>query len=210
MEEIRFPRIPDLTDLDDTELVELARSRGRRDQRPFQILVERHQTTIWRVCYGFMGNQEDAEDLTQETFVKAYRNLAGFEGRSAFRTWVYRIAINTCQNELRQRSRRPQASPTTLEVAAEFLPSSEDTESMAQRHEQYAILATAYRMLRPEDRQILAMKDLEDFPYNQIAETLEISLSAAKMRVQRARTALNLLYQQVESRWGHLDTEARL
>lgn len=202
---IRVNRTVDFAELSDAELVELARQRGRRDQRPFQILMERHQNTIWRVCYGFLGNSEDAEDLTQETFVKAYRNLPRFEGRSSFKTWVYRIAINNCQNELRRRSRRPQDSQTSLETAADFLPSAEDTEALAQRREQYAMLAGAYRLLRPEERRVLAMKDLEDLPYAEIAEMLGISLSAAKMRVQRARAALSGHYRQIEAHWGQLE-----
>lgn len=184
----------DLSLLEDTELVTIAKERGKSDDRPFRILMERHQNTIWRVCYGFMKNAEDAEDLTQEVFIKAYRNLIKFEGRSSFKTWVYRIAINTSQNELRKRSRRPQESATPLETAAEFMPSSDNIEATAQKRAEHELLLRAFQQLRPVESQVLIMKDLEGRPYADIAYELDISLSAAKMRVQRARDALSVAY----------------
>ena len=186
-----------LSELPDTELVRLAQERGNKDERPFGVLVERHQNTVWRVCYNFMGNQEDAEDLAQEVFLKAYRNLVKFEGRSSFKTWIYRIAINTSQNELRRRSRRPQVSSTPLETAAEFIASSENVEEKTLQQARYDTLLKAFKKLRPEESGVLMLKDLEGRPYAEIAEMLGISLSAAKMRVQRARAALNTTYHRI-------------
>lgn len=187
----------DLSELSDNDLIELAKKRGDKDPRPFRLLVERHQNTVFRVCYNFMHNSEDAEDLAQEVFLKAYRNLSKFEGRSSFKTWIYRIAINTSQNELRRRSRRPQESPTPLETAAEFIPSSDNVEESTQKRAQYAVLLQAFKRLRPEESQVLMLKDLEGRPYAEIAEMLDITLSAAKMRVQRARTALSTTYHRI-------------
>ena len=183
-----------MSDLTDAELVSIAQERGMKDERAFHELVDRHQNTVWRVCYNFTGNGEDAEDLTQEVFLKAYRNLAKFEGRSSFKTWIYRIAINTSQNELRRRSRRPQVSQTPLETAAEFVPSSENVEETTLQHNRHEVLADAFQQLRPEEAQVLLLKDLEGRPYAEISEMLDISLSAAKMRVQRARSALQKKY----------------
>ena len=184
-------------DLSDDELVTIAKQRGGRDDRPFRLLMERHQNTVWRVCYNFMHNSEDAEDLTQEVFLKAYRNLEKFEGRSSFKTWIYRIAINTSQNELRRRSRRPQVSTTPLDTATEFMPSSEDVEKSTQTRAEHQLLVEAFKQLRPVESQVLIMKDLEGRPYAEIAEELDISLSAAKMRVQRARDALSSMYRRL-------------
>ena len=175
---------------EDHELVALAQTRGNKDSRPFRLLMERHQNTVWRVCYNFFNNADDAEDLAQEVFLKAYRNLHRFEGRSSFKTWVYRIAINTSQNEIRRRSRRPQASETTLETAAEFIPSNQSVESTVQQRSRYEVLAQALQQLKPHEFKALMLKDIEGKPYQEIAEELDISLSAAKMRVQRARGAL--------------------
>lgn len=185
--------------LSDDELVRLSQERGGRDDRPFRLLMERHQTTIHRVCYGFLKNGSDAEDLTQEVFLKAYRNLHRFEGRSSFKTWVYRIAINTSQNELRRRDRRPKASPTPLETAVEFIPSSQNVEKTAQRNARNKLLEEALKQLRPEELKVLILKDIEGRPYNEIARKLNISLSAAKMRVQRARAALKVKFRELDN-----------
>ncbi len=185
--------------LEDTELVSLAKARGGRDDRPFRLLIERHQKTVWRVCYGFVHNAEDAEDLTQDVFLKAYRNIPRFEGRSSFKTWIYRIAINTSQNELRRRSRRPQPSETTLEVAAEFMPSSQNVEETVAQHSRNELLSQALKALKPGEFQVLVLKDIEGKAYADIASELNISLSASKMRVQRARASLQTTYKKLAS-----------
>lgn len=159
--------------------------------------MRRYQRLIWRVCYRFMGNGDDAEDLTQEVFFKVYRNLASFAGRSTFKTWIYRIAINTAQNELRARARRPQESETEMETVAEFMPAAETVEETILEKGRKERLAAAFATLRPDDVQILRYKDIEQKQYDEIADLLGIGLSAAKMRVQRARLALQSVYQQL-------------
>lgn len=186
-----------IAQLTDEELVTLCRERGERDERLFQELMRRYQRLVWRVCYRFMGNGDDAEDLTQEVFFKVYRNLASFEGRSTFKTWLYRIAMNTAQNEIRARARRPQESETELETAAEFIPDVETVEETILEQNKRERLAAAFASLRPEDIQILRYKDIEQKQYDEIAALLGIGLSAAKMRVQRARLSLQAVYQQL-------------
>ncbi|MCO5183715.1 MAG: RNA polymerase sigma factor [Anaerolineae bacterium] len=185
---------PTLTDLDDDQLVLLCLNRGQRNDRPYQELFRRHNKMVWHICYRFLGNGSDAEDMTQEVFFKAYRNLEKFEGRSLFKTWIYRIAVNTCQNELRRRSRRPQESQTELEVATEFIPSAETVDQTYDQLALSELLADALNALRPSEREIIILKDVEERPYADIADIMNISLSAAKMRVQRARLALQREY----------------
>ena len=186
-----------IAQLTDDELIQLCLERGERDDRLFQELMRRYQRLIWRVCYRFMGNGDDAEDLTQEVFFKVYRNLASFAGRSTFKTWIYRIAINTAQNELRARARRPQESETEMETVAEFMPAAETVEETILEKGRKERLAAAFATLRPDDVQILRYKDIEQKQYDEIADLLGIGLSAAKMRVQRARLALQSVYQQL-------------
>jgi RNA polymerase sigma-70 factor (ECF subfamily) len=185
---------PDLTD---DELVQIFQARGGRDDRPFRELFRRYQTVVWRACYGMMRNANDAEDLTQEVFFKAYRNLNKFEGRSSFKTWIYRIAINTAQNEIRRRKRRAQEAETAVEDMAEYLPSATSLESTIEEEQQRRLLQEALAELRAEEYEVLYLKDIEDRPYAEIADILDISLSAAKMRVQRARLALRVSYRQI-------------
>ena len=186
-----------LTELSDTALIELCHQRGTRDERPFQELMARYQPMVWRLCYSYLRNAQDAEDLTQEVFFKVYRSLPQFEGRSAFKTWLHRVAVNTCQNELRRRNRRPQEAAAELETIAEITVGSQSTERAY--HEKYTreLLATALAQLDPDVSEILYMKDYEERPYHEIAERFDIGLSAAKMRVQRARLALQVQVRQL-------------
>lgn len=176
-----------LQDLPDKILVEQARARSAVDDRPFAVLFERHKHMVWSVCYRFVANGEDAEDLLQDVFIKAYRGLASFEGRSTFRTWLYQIAINTCRNDLRRRRRRPDPIVTPMDdlKLADPAPSPGSIQG-----EWSEAVPTAMMNLRPAEREILILRDFEGRPYDEIAALQEIRLSAAKMRVQRARIAL--------------------
>lgn len=183
----------------DEELVRMCLARGDKDERPFRQLFQRHQGHIWRTCYRFVQNPHDAEDLTQEVFFKAYRALAQFEGRASFKTWLQRIAVNTGQNELRCRSRRPQEAGTPIEDLAEWLPEAGTFAADRAVPDRQEDLAEALAALRPGEVEVLQLKDLEERPYAEVAHMLDISLSAAKMRVQRARLALAMAYQELET-----------
>ena len=185
-----------LTDLPDDELVALCQAQGSYDDRPIEELLHRYQNMVWRVCYSFMRNAQDAEDLTQEVFLRVYRSLPHFEGRSSLKTWIYRIALNTCKNEIRHRSRRPQTAESDVQTLADVLPATLTTESEWQKINTRRQLAVAFSRLRPEEYDILTLRDVEERPYTEIAEMLSINLSAAKMRAKRARESLKLnLYQ---------------
>jgi len=86
-----------LSDLDDSELVGAA---ARGDREAFDVLVERHRRAVYQVCYRFVNNHEDASDLAQDAFVRAWRGLKNFRGQSALSTWLYRIAVNVCLNRV--------------------------------------------------------------------------------------------------------------
>jgi RNA polymerase sigma-70 factor (ECF subfamily) len=185
--------------LSDDALVALCLERGARDDRPFQELMQRHHQMIWRVCYSYFANIEDAEDLTQDVFFKIYRSLAQFEGRSSFKTWIYRIALNVCQNEARQRGRRPLLEATDVETMAETLPGTAPLETTWQEAQQSELFHKTWAALPADIAELLWLKDVEQRPYQEIADLLTISLSAAKMRVQRARLTLQAQYKLHES-----------
>lgn len=190
---------PDLTTVSDQELVELCVKAGNKDERPFREVFRRHRQMVWNVCYGFVRNPEDAEDLTQDVFFKAYRGLPNFEGRSSMKTWLHRIALNVGQNELRRRSRRPQDSETSIDLLGEYLSVSESPESQVMHKAQQEMLRQAIDSLKPEASEVIYLKDIQQLPYGDIADQLGISLSAAKMRVQRARLALVNAYRELST-----------
>jgi RNA polymerase sigma-70 factor (ECF subfamily) len=158
------------------------------------VLYKRHQQYIWRICYRYVQNPQNAEDLMQEVFFKAYRGMTNFEGRSSFKTWLSRIATRTCLNELRHWERRPQIHPEPLDIFAEFIPSEDVAGPSRERTPELAVLAWAMTRLRPEELEVIQMKDLDERTYDEIAQIQEISLSAAKMRVHRTRLALRAAY----------------
>jgi RNA polymerase sigma-70 factor (ECF subfamily) len=188
-----------LADLSDEELVKLHVEMGAMDDRPFQELFGRYHNLVWRVCYSTLRNSQDAEDLAQEVFLKVHRYLGNFEGRASLKTWIYQIALNTSRNELRRRSRRPDVSDTDVDTMAEYLPSPLSVEAEWQQRRQREQIALALNQLKPDETTILHLKDYEERPYHEIAQTLAISLSAAKMRAKRARVSMRAAYTQVVS-----------
>ena len=176
----------DLNTWDDRSLVERASRRGGSDDRPFTVLFERHQRSVWSVCYRFTGDAADAEDLLQEVFIKAYRSLFTFQGRSSFRTWLYQIALNTCRNELRRRRRRPAQIVAHID---DLKLVDHASRAMEHEYEERENIAETLLKLHTDEREILVLKDIKKLSYANIAGMLGIHLSAAKMRVQRARLA---------------------
>jgi RNA polymerase sigma-70 factor (ECF subfamily) len=190
-----------LAELSDATLIAVCQQRGTKDDRPFQELFRRYQSVVWRVCYSYMRNRQDAEDLTQDVFFKVYRSLPQFEGRSSFKTWLYRVAINTCQNEIRRRGRRPQEATIEIETIAEIMPSGQSVEKAYQARHKREVLAEALANLDSGASEVLYLKDMEERPYNEIAALLDIGVSAAKMRVQRARLALQAQYRLLDGEY---------
>jgi len=191
-----------LAEYTDQALVDLCKTRGAKDDRPFEELFRRHQVAVWRVCYYFLGDALDAEDIVQDVFFKAYRGLPGFEGRASFRTWLNQIAINTCKNELRMRSRRPSVVEEELDEMRGPIETAEKLDQRWQGMTGREELAQALEMLHPDHFTALQLRDLESRSYTEVAHMLGISQSAAKMRVQRARLALRSALQQLHEGGG--------
>jgi RNA polymerase sigma-70 factor (ECF subfamily) len=191
-----------LAELTDQALVDLCKTRGAKDDRPFEELFRRHQAAVWRVCYYFLGDAHDAEDIVQDVFFKACRGLLGFESRASFRTWINQIAINTCKNELRMRSRRPAVVEEELGDVREPIEMVEGSDRRWQGTTGREELAQALEMLHPDQFTALQLRDLESRSYAEVAHMLGISQSAAKMRVQRARLALRSTLQQLQEGGG--------
>lgn len=182
----------DFSELSDQELLRLCQIRGVSDDRPFTALFYRYQATVWRTCYFFTRNSHDSEELVQEVFLKAYRSLASFEGRSSLATWLNRIAANTWKNELRRKSRRPIEMEQSLDDLEEHLSSESFSSRQISDLVREEDLLSAMSRLRSDEFEVLQLRDIEQCSYAEVAQQLGISLSAAKMRVQRARSALRI------------------
>jgi RNA polymerase sigma-70 factor (ECF subfamily) len=146
------------------------------DASAFDVLVVRHQKSVQRVCYRFTGNSEDAADLTQEVFVKAYRSLPKFRGTSAFSTWLYRIAVNACLSFKASRKNRVEEWDEDHDIAAEG-PSAEESLDAALNAE---TVRAALDTLPEKQRVTVIMKVLEERTHAEVAEILGSNVGTVK------------------------------
>lgn len=175
--------------MDGSEASVVERARAG-DQEAFRVLVERHSGNIFRLAYRMTGNEHDAEDVVQEAFLRAYRQLKRFEGRAAFSTWLYRIAVNSALDQMRSRTRheeRREASdperPDPLARLPAAGPSPERLVFSAQVQER---VAAALAQLTPKERAAFVLRHFEGQSIEEIGRALGVRASAAKNNVFRA------------------------
>lgn len=181
--------------LSDDELLAAAQDAVEGDTRPFEQLVERYRRRVMANCRYLTGSADDAEDLAQDVFVKAYFGLKRFEARAGFGTWVQRIKINHCLNHLRARRGKTFIEvddPALDGTPALHVPPAAEA-AMATREDRQAIREVLDRL--PDTLRIpLVMRDVDDLAYEEIADALDLSLSAVKMRIKRGREAFRRDY----------------
>ena len=151
------------------------------DTAAFTTLVDRHAAACTRFATRMLGNREDAEDATQETFLRAYRSLARYEERQAFRTWLFQILINRCRTAAvrRQRRHRMFLVDDSAIAAASVRPAVDAGDLRAE-------LKRAIDALDPDQREAFLLKHVEQLSYHEMAAATGIGVSALKMRVKRA------------------------
>ena len=178
----------------DQLLVERAQ---RGDKRAFELLVEKYQRKLARLVSRLVRDPAEAEDVTQEAFVKAYRALPSFRGDSAFYTWLYRIGINTAKNYLVAMGRR---APTSTEVDAEEAEGYESADQLRDINTPESLLLSkeiattvnkAIESLPEELRSAIQLRELEGMSYGDIATTMDCPVGTVRSRIFRAREAIN-------------------
>lgn len=180
-------------EIDEAEQIEKARG---GDARAFGDLIGKYERKIFRLAQHITQNREDAEDVLQETFLKAYEHLNQFQGNSKFYTWIVRIAVNQALMKLRKRKSDKTISMDegidTGEdvVVREIAAWDEDPEQRYSREELNEILTAAVDSLAPPYRTVFVLRDVEDFSTEETAEALELSIPAVKSRLLRARLQL--------------------
>jgi RNA polymerase sigma-70 factor, ECF subfamily len=170
------------------------------DTSAFIELRERHSTKVLRILLRITRNREDAEDALQESFLKAFRYLNGFENRSSFSSWLTRIAINSALMALRKRKACKEVSIDSADDREIFgrlepLDLSEDPERRCARCEREDLLNGAILQLGPALREVIRLSQMKECSMRELAESLGISLPAAKSRLLRARRALRTILQ---------------
>ncbi len=179
-----------MTPWTDEELV--ARSKTG-DIDSFNQLVKRWERPIFALAYRTLGREEDARDITQETFLRAFRALAGFKGDAKFSSWLYRIALNLCRDWMRRERRTPLvAVPEGVDVeqlAADQGPV-ETVEDLAARAELSREVARAMEHLPAEQRQAIILKEYHGLTFQEIADLMKCPLSTVKTRVYQGLSTL--------------------
>jgi RNA polymerase sigma-70 factor, ECF subfamily len=160
------------------------------DADAFRVLVERHSTTVFRLAYRMTGNEQDAEDIVQESFLRAFRQLHTLDGRASFRTWLYRIVTNCALDALRKSGRRPQPFRPGGDEGEDpvlAVPSGDPTpERIAMSAEVRHRLEAAMSLLSASERSAFVMRHFEGMHIEQVSEVLGCGQVAARHAIFRA------------------------
>src|SRR3954447_17148054 len=160
---------------------------GRRGA--FDLIVERHRRPVYQICYRFMGNHEDASDLSQEVFLRAFRGLRTFKGGSTLGTWLHRIAVNACLNRLALKT--PRTEP--IDHAQHVDTRTESASERLLRGERAARVRAAVARLPKKQRAALILRTYQELSHHEVAEVLGTSVGAAKANVFHALQNLKKL-----------------
>lgn len=158
--------------LSDSELVQLVKA---GESEPFDELVRRHQVKIHDLCYKMLRNYDDASDMAQETFIKAYKKINKFQGKSKFTTWLYRIAVNNCLNFIKKQ--RP-----TEEIFDEIMSNGEDDPARIYKRKKIKEkILEAVGKLPEVQKAVFTLRTLEDMPYQEVSDILKKPISTIKV-----------------------------
>jgi RNA polymerase sigma-70 factor (ECF subfamily) len=179
-----------LVDLTDEELV--ARSIGG-DTESFNQLIKRWERPIYALAYRTIGREDDARDVVQETFLRAFWGLGGFRGQAKFSSWLYRIALNLCRDWIRRQRRAPVVltpdGVDLVELAGEG-EGAERADDMVARQDVRLAVARAMRALPEEQRAAIVLKEYHDLTFQEIADLLGCPLSTVKTRLYQGLVVL--------------------
>jgi len=182
-----------MTDLNERELIHRAK---QGDMLAFEELILQHEKIVYNLALRMMNHSEDAKDISQEVFLKAYRSLSNFDERSAFSTWLYRITHNTCIDEMRRRKGKQSYSlEEELEneegsMQRQIADEGDTPEESLLREEQKSEILQALDTLTEEHKMAIILRDVKGLSYEEIAEIQELSLGTVKSRISRARNQL--------------------
>jgi RNA polymerase sigma-70 factor (ECF subfamily) len=169
------------------------------DRTAFDKLVLRHKDRLFNLCYWFLGDYQEASDAAQETFIKVFRSLKSFRLESAFSTWLYRIAVNTCRNRLKSSDYRQGKKTVSLDnpgPSGDSVPPIEIKDeslspmTMLERKERWMLIKKAIDSLPTEQRTVVGLRDIEGLSYEEIAAITGLNLGTVKSKLSRGRLEL--------------------
>ncbi len=202
---------------EDKELVNLARE---GDVNSFRALVERYQHRVLLVAQSIIGRREDAEDIVQEAFLKAFRNLSSFKGESSFYTWLYRIVFNLAIDEQRKRYRHMETSTGDLHTLSSFaeqgkdgsnsalLSRGSDPENEFENSQLRQHLSEAIKTLSPAHRAVIILREIDGLSYAEISDVVGCSKGTVMSRLHHARKKLQEALRELQADKGVGDGES--
>ena len=167
----------------------------RGDTDAFEALVAAYEKNVFNVALQMTGNREDAQDMTQEAFLKAYSSLSSFRGDSKFSSWLYRIVSNVCLDFKRRQGRRPSSSLTVEDdegenIQLDIADESQSPEALLERKMTREAVRAGLQQLPDEQRQILLLREIQGLSYEEIGEAMGLEAGTVKPRIFRARKKL--------------------
>jgi len=169
------------------------------DRQKFRLLVEKHQSMVFRTCMGFLHDKDEANDLTQEIFIQAYQSLGSFKGKASFSTWIYRIAVNASLNKVRKNFGNPilhriDSFFHTMKRGEDLLPAvdTEDPESILIKQEHNKWVKNALDCLPENQRTAIVLSKYDDLSQKEIAEIMKTTEGAVEALIQRAKANLRI------------------
>lgn len=175
------------------------------DRGALHELVGRYERRVYGICYRYFGNAADAEDAAQEAFVALLRRAETFTGAARFSTWMYRVAVNACNDLSRKRARRPQSAGEDISEMAERLP--DPTDALGAR-ELSLELGEGLSLLDEQTRTAIVLHDVQGFGYADVAERLGLPVGTVKSRIHRGHARLAAALGHLHAGAAAPDTEA--
>lgn len=182
-----------LEQLSDEELVEVCKEQLPHELEAYRVLVQRHEGLVYNLCMKFLGSPEDAEEVAQDSLLQVFHKIHQFEGRSAFKTWLYKIVHNFCRNRISKIIRKREVQEAYEEHAKEELPSSVNDD--ARMEDKKAHIQEALNKLKPKEKEIIVYKYISGMTLQEISDVTGIGVSAAKMRYYRALESFKEAYE---------------
>jgi len=185
------------------------------DKRAFDLLMSRYQHKLMSLVSRYISDYQEAQDVVQETFIKAYKALPKFRGDSAFYTWLYRIGVNTAKNHLAAKGRRPSASDVQVEDAEVYdegyrLRNIDTPESQILTSELEKAIYEALNSLSDELRTAFSLREFDGLSYDEIAEIMECPVGTVRSRIFRARDGIDQQIKPLmEDSWGRKTSKVK-
>lgn len=173
----------------------------RSDSAAFQKLVEAHQSFVYRIAFRLLCNDYDTEEVTQETFIKVWKNLPSFNTEMRFTTWLYKIAVNLCYDKLKARKRKNNnLSIDPLNMAILNYPSTENIETELANREIASLIESLTEQLTPKQKMVFVLSELEELTPAEITEISGLSAKKIKSNLYCARQNIKEKLQKLEER----------